>query len=239
MSQRFGGAMGKHYNYTIKDLPEDERPREKLYKYGIEALSNAELLAIIIRTGNKHDTALGLSQRILSIDKNGLKYLAEVSLDELTSVNGIGKCKAAQVLAAVELGKRIATSFNDKKIKISSPQDVSNLVMEEMRYLKKEHFRIIMLDTKNNILTISNISIGSLNASIVHPREVFKEAIRRSSASIILVHNHPSGEPTPSKEDISITKRLIESGKILGISVLDHIVIGDGCYFSFKEQNIL
>ncbi|RKD33200.1 RadC family protein [Thermohalobacter berrensis] len=231
--------MKKDINYTIKDLPEEERPREKLCKYGPKVLSNAELLAIIIRTGNKNDTAIELSQKLLSIDKRGLELFVDSSLEELTSVKGIGKCKAAQILAAVELGKRISCSSNKNRIKITSPLDVANLLMEEMKYLKKEFFKIIMLDVKNYIITIEDISIGSLSSSIVHPREVFKNAIKRSSSSIILIHNHPSGDPSPSKEDISITKRLVEGGKILGINVLDHIIIGNGKYISLKEKDII
>lgn len=231
--------MGDNYNYTIKDLPVEERPREKLYKCGPKALSNSELLAIIIRTGNKENTAIELSNRILSIDKKGLRFLANSSLNDLISLKGIGKCKAAQILAAVELGKRISGLSESLKPKITSPSDVSRILMEEMRYLEKEYFKILILDTKNQVISIENISVGSLNSSIVHPREVFREAIKKSSASIILVHNHPSGDPTPSGEDINITKRLIEGGKILGIEVLDHIIIGDGKYLSFKEKQII
>lgn len=231
--------MNSDLNYTIKDLPEEERPREKLYRYGSKALSNPELLAIIIRTGSKEETAIEISQRLLAMDKRGLALLADISFEELTSIRGIGKCKAAQILAAIELGKRISIACNMEKIKITSPLDVVNVLMEEMRYLKREHFKVVLLDTKNQIISIENVSIGNLNSSIVHPREVFKIAIRRSSASMILVHNHPSGDPTPSSEDISITKRLLESGKILGISILDHIIIGNKTYVSLKEKNII
>ncbi|WP_427338974.1 RadC family protein [Caloranaerobacter sp. DY30410] len=231
--------MGGVDNYTIKDLPEEERPREKLFKFGPKALSNSELLAIIIRTGNRKYTAIELSQRILSMDKSGLRYLTELTFEELTQLNGIGKCKAAQIIAAIELGKRLSSFNAESRIKVTCPHDVVNILMEEMRYLKKEYFKTILLDTKNNIIAIENTSIGSLNSSIVHPREVFKEAIKRSSASIIIVHNHPSGDPTPSKEDINITKRLVEGGKILGIDLLDHIIIGDGKYVSLKEKNII
>ncbi|MGF7056501.1 RadC family protein [Brassicibacter mesophilus] len=231
--------MGKEFNYTIKDLPKDERPREKLYKYGANALSNSELLAIIIRTGNKDSTAIDICQRLLASDKNGISFLAESSIEEITKIKGIGKCKAAQILASVELGKRILTSVDKDRIRITSPQDVANVFMDDMKNLKKEYFKILMLDTKNQIIGMENISIGSLNSSIVHPREVFKEAIRRSSASIILAHNHPSGDPSPSREDINITKRLMEGGEILGIRVLDHIIIGNNIFVSFKEKNII
>ncbi len=231
--------MGDECRYTIKDLPLSERPREKLRKYSSKALSNAELLAIIIRTGNKRHTAIEVAQRVLSIDKLGLSFLSDCTLEQLTQIEGIGICKAAQILSAVELGKRISVSNIENKIKVTSPLDITNLLMEEMKYLKKEYFKIVMLDTKNKIISIKNVSIGSLNSSIVHPREVYKEAIKRSSASIILVHNHPSGDPTPSKEDINITKRLVECGNILGIKVLDHIILGRNRYISLKEEDVI
>lgn len=231
--------MEREINYTIKDLPPDERPREKISKYGVKALSNSELLAVIIRTGNRSQTAIEMSQGLLSIHGKGLISLADMTFEELTSIKGVGGCKAAQIMASIELGKRLAASSKNNKIKITSPLDASNLLMEEMRYLKKELFKILLLDTKNNIISIEDISMGTLNSSIVHPREVFSVAIRRSSASIILAHNHPSGDPTPSKEDISITNRLIESGEIVGIKVLDHIIIGDGKFISLKESDII
>ena len=231
--------MKDKFSYTIKDLPEDERPREKLYKYGVRSLSNSELLAIIIRAGSREKTAIELCQRLLASDKDGISFLSDASIEEITKIKGLGKCKAAQILAAVEIGNRIKASKDGNKIRIESPRDVSNVLMDEMKILKKEYFKIVMLNTKNQIIGIENISIGSLNSSIVHPREVFKEAIKRSSASIILAHNHPSGDPTPSKEDINITKRLIEGGEILGIKVLDHIIIGNNIYVSLKERDII
>ncbi len=231
--------MERNFSYTIKDLPEDERPREKLYKYGPKALSNTELLAIIIRTGNKENTAIEISQKLLAGKKEGISFLSDTSLQEITKVKGIGECKAAQILAAVELGKRVMSSTYKDKMKVTSPSDIADILMLDMAHLKKEHFKIVMLDTKNQIIGIEDISIGSLNSSIVHPREVYKEAIARSSASIILVHNHPSGDPTPSKEDIAITRRLAEGGDILGIKVLDHIIVGSNKYLSLKEKDII
>lgn len=234
-----GEKLSINQSYTIKDLPLNERPREKLYRYGVKSLSNAELIAVIIRTGNKGDTAIQLAERIISLDDRGIGFLSDATIEELTNVKGIGNCKAAQLLAAIELGKRISAHKNEDNVRISSPNDIADLLMEEMRYLKKEYFKIAILDTKNQIITIENISIGNLNSSIVHPREVFNMAIKRSANSIILVHNHPSGDPTPSSEDINITNRLIEAGNILGIRVLDHIIIGDNRYISFKERNII
>lgn len=224
--------------YTIKDLPLNERPREKLSKYGVRSLSNAELIAVIIRTGQRDDTAIDLANRILSIDSSGIAFLKDASIEELKTIKGIGDCKAAQIQAAIELGKRISSN-RGKKIKVDSPLVLVDLLMEKMRYLKKEHFKIAILDTKNQIISIERISVGNLNASIVHPREVFNIAIRRSANAIILIHNHPSGDPAPSTEDINITNRLIEAGSIIGIKVLDHIIIGDDNYVSFKQRNII
>ncbi|KNF09462.1 hypothetical protein CLPU_3c02410 [Gottschalkia purinilytica] len=231
--------MKESLRYTMKSLPEEERPREKLYKYGVKSLSNPELLSIIIRTGSKEYSAIELSNRLLSIDKQGISFLSDSSIEEITKVKGIGKCKAAQILAAIELGKRVLISSSIDQKKITSPLDVVNFLITDMQHLKKEYFKVIMLDTKNKIIGIDDVSVGSLNSSIVHPREVFKEAVKRSSASMILTHNHPSGDPSPSKEDINVTKRLLECGQILGISILDHIVIGKNTYFSFREENIL
>lgn len=226
-------------NYTIKSIPLDERPQEKLFKFGANSLSNSELIAIIIRTGNKEENAIKLAQNILNEDGKGLKNIAEGTLQKyIQNYKGISVVKAAQLLAVAELSKRISAFKNDK-IKISSPNDAAVVMMEEMRYYKKEYFKIILLDTKNNIIKIAEISVGSLNSSIVHPREVFKEAISNASSSTILIHNHPSGESEPSHEDIILTNRLVECGKILGINVIDHLIIGDGNFFSFKEEGLI
>lgn len=234
-----GNNLELKRNYTIKELPITERPREKLYNYGPKALSNEELLAIIIRTGNKEDTAIDLARRLLSKDDRGLVSLRDTTIQELMETKGIGKCKAAQILAAIEIGKRINYLDALSKVKISEPSTIANLYMDEMRYLQKEHFRVVLLDTKNQIIVTEEISVGTLNASIVHPRDVFRAAIKRNANSIILIHNHPSGDPTPSNEDINITKRLLEAGNLIGIKVLDHIIIGDNKYISFREKNII
>jgi DNA repair protein RadC len=225
-------------NYTIKSMPRDERPQEKLLKYGANTLSDSELIAVIIRTGNKDENAVMLAQRVLKEDGKGLRNIAESTEEILRAYKGINDVKTAQLLAVAELSKRISTLKIDK-IKISSPGDAAVVMMEEMRYYKKEYFKIILLDTKNNIKKVSQISVGSLNSSIVHPREVFYEAVACSCSSIILVHNHPSGETEPSHEDIVLTNRLDECGKILGIKVLDHIIIGDGVFYSFKEEGLI
>lgn len=226
-------------NYRrLKDLPEDLMPRERLHQLGPEALSNKEMLAILLRTGSKGENVLELAERMLT-ESGGLTGLARYTVHELEQVYGVGPAKAAQVKAALELGKRSVCLGPSIKPVINSPSDVADLVMEEMRGLDREHFRIMHLSTRNNVLGISPVSVGSLNSSIVHPRECFKEAIRRNANTIILLHNHPSGDPAPSREDLDITRRLVEGGKILGIEVMDHVIIGEKCYVSLKEQGVL
>jgi DNA repair protein RadC len=225
----------------MKDLPLEERPYEKMEKYGSGVLSDAELLAIIIRTGGKDDTSVGVAQKLIKecVEDGGIKALNDISLEELKNIKGIGRVKAIQIKAVVELTKRFSSFKQEDKTYINCPWDISKFLMEEMRYLKQEHFRIILLNVKNEVVKCLKVSIGTLNSSLVHPRDVFSEPIRCKCASIILVHNHPSGDPNPSEEDINITKRLIEAGRILGINVLDHIIIGDGKYISFKERGII
>ncbi len=225
-------------NYTISKIPKDERPREKLLRHGADTLTNSELLAIVIGFGSKKDSAITLSQKIIYNNNKGLLNIAEANADILKSFNGINDAKAAKILAVAELSKRISREKVDKT-KITSPQNVSALLLEEMRYLKKEVFKTVLLDTKNNIISINDVSVGCLDSTVVHPREVFVDAIKNSSSAIILVHNHPSGEVEPSSEDINITDRIIECGKIIGIRVLDHIIIGDGNYLSFKEHGYM
>ncbi len=226
------------YRLTIKEMPEDERPREKLIKYGAENLSNAELLALIIRVGNKSRTAVELSQDIYN-KFGGLKALNYLTINQLKKMKGIGTAKAVQIRSVVELSKRIASLNREEKDLIKSPKDAAQILMPELRYLTQEVFKIILLDIKNQIITIPMISKGGLSSSIVHPREVFKEAIKHSSAAMILIHNHPSGIPEPSRDDINITKKLIDAGKIVGIDVLDHIIIGDGIFVSMKEKGFI
>lgn len=222
---------------TIKNLPEEERPRERLARHGASVLSNAELLAILLRTGTREESAISLAHRIL-VQEQGLRYLADSNVEQLSAINGIGKAKAAQIKAAIELGKRLAAFEPGADKPLKCPQDVAALLMEEMRYLKKEHMKLVLLNVKCNLISVEEISVGSLNASIVHPREVFNPAIRKSSASIIMVHNHPSGDPSPSSEDVSITARIAEAGKLIGIELVDHIIIGDGKYISMKEKGL-
>lgn len=225
-------------NYKIKDLPQNERPREKLLRYGPEALSNSELLAVILRSGTKDENVLHLSGRII-IESGGINGLLTSCGDDFMKLKGIGSAKAAQLLALGEISKRFRAFKSGNEYKIKTPLDAADYVMEEMRVLKKEHLKVIMLNTKNVVIGTKDISVGSLNSSIVHPREVFSIAIKKSAASIVVIHNHPSGDPAPSKEDINVTYRLKESGKILGIEVIDHIIIGDRKYISLKEKGIL
>jgi DNA repair protein RadC len=224
----------------MKDLPDSERPYERLQKYGAHVLSNSELLAIIIKTGTKDETSVEMAQKLLKMDNEsvGLSFLHNISLEQLKKVKGIGNVKAIQIKAVMELAKRISSTFNNERVVIKTPTDVSGHLMEEMRYLKQEELRTLLLNTKNCILKSCTIAIGGLNVSAVESREVFNEAIKAGSASIILVHNHPSGDPAPSKEDIAFTKRIAEGGEILGIKVLDHIIIGNGIFVSLKERGI-
>lgn len=222
----------------VKDIPRDERPRERMIRYGAESLSNAELLAILLRTGSSNESVVQLANKILAELKN-LQNFYDVTIEELTKIKGIGPAKAVQIKAAIEFGKRIFKYAPLDKIKIRSPKDVADYLMEDMRYLKQERFLVLLLDTKNQVLGKEEISLGTLNSSIVHPREVFKPAIKKSVSAIILVHNHPSGDPTPSREDIEVTKRMEEAGEILGIDVLDHIIIGDLTYVSLKEKGLI
>lgn len=219
----------------IRDFPKDDRPRERLIKDGPKSLSTQELLAIVLRTGTKNESVLQISNQLL-FKFDGLRLLMNASIEEISNIKGIGEAKAAQLLAAFELGKRINRLQYEDRFIIKSPEDCANFMMDEMRFLEQEHFICLYLNTKNQIIARETIFKGSLNASIVHPREVFKEAFRRSASSIICLHNHPSGDPTPSREDIEVTKRLVECGKIIGIELLDHIIIGEHKYVSLKEK---
>ena len=228
-------------NNSIKviDIPEEERPIEKLLMNGPETLSNPELLAIILRSGTRGENIISLSTRILA-EFNGLDGLLEAGLNEITSIKGIKNIKASQIMAIGELVKRInRLDLIKERNRIASPRDIAEVIMKDMVLLKQEVLKLIMLDTKNNIIGIKDVFKGSLNTSIVHPREIFKEALKKSSSSIIICHNHPSGDPTPSKEDINITIRLKECGKIMGIDLLDHLIIGNNKYISLKEKGII
>ena len=231
-----------YLNHTsLKEMPEDDRPQEKMMRFGAKSLSNAELIAVIIRTGTREATSVEVGRKIMQYLDNDLSYFHQVDVLELQrnkNLAGIGIVKACQIKAAIELGLRIKQK-DMIDVKITSPQDIADLLMEEMQYLKQECFKIILLDTKNKVIKVEGISVGILNASLVHPREVFVKAIRQHSAAIVLAHNHPSGDPEPSAEDKNITKRLCDAGELLGIAVLDHIIIGRGTYLSFKQEKLI
>ncbi len=208
-------------------------------KHGVEALSAQELIALILGRGVKNESVVITAQKLLS-HFGGLKKLAMASIEELTGIKGIGPAKAAQIKAAFELGKRLDNYPDEsKKITIKSPADVIQAVKLQQKGKKKEHFLALSLDTRNHLINTYQISIGSLDSSIAHPREVFKEAISATAASVILAHNHPSGDPTPSEEDIKLTKRLTQAGEIIGIEILDHIIICDKAHLSMKAKNII
>jgi len=224
------------YKVRIKDIPKDERPRERLIKHGPSSLSNAELLSIIMGTGNKKENALLLSTRLLT--NYTLRELSEITIGELKGISGIKNAKACRILAAVEIGKRIV-SHKDSKRSINSPEDIADMLMPEMRRLRKECLKGIHLDSKCGIIKEEVLSIGGLSTNTIFPREVFRTSIIHSAAAIILVHNHPSGDPEPSEEDIEFTRRIAEAGRLIGIELLDHIIIGDGRYVSMKERGII
>lgn len=225
-------------NVTIKDLPADERPRERLVKYGPEVLSDAELLAIILRVGTADCSAVGLSQRMLA-EFEGLKGIATASVEDLSRVKGLGLAKGAQIKAMVELGKRLAASIGNSKAKIQNASDAAAILAPALRDEPQEHFRVLLLNTRHEVLKLRSITIGGLDSSIIEPRDLFREAMSANSAAIIVAHNHPSGDPTPSREDIAVTRRLYECGRLLGIEVLDHIIIGDGRWVSLKERGLM
>lgn len=223
---------------NIKDLDVNERPMEKMIMLGPECLTNHELLAILIGTGSKYRNALDLSRYILNevFLRNELLF---ASVEELMQVNGIGVSKATRVLAGLELGRRLGMIDTYERISYNNPETVAEYFYHYYKHSTTEEFVIMILDSKNKLIALDTISVGTINSTLVHPREVFKNAIKRSANSIILVHNHPSGDPNPSNEDIAISKRLREVGEIVGIKVLDHIIIGANRHVSLKEKNIL
>lgn len=219
---------------TIKDLPLEERPRERLVQFGPEHLSNAELIAIILRTGSANRSAVDLGKELLATYKD-LRGIAKASLAELADQTGIGQAKAVQLKAAFELGRRVLTSNPFQLPSIRKPDDAYDLLKASFQDLDREHFKVVHLNTKNQVLKVETTAVGILSSSPVHPREVFKEAVKMSSAGLILAHNHPSGDPTPSQDDLLLTKRLYEAGEILGIRIIDHLILGDNRYLSLKE----
>ena len=232
----------------IKLLPETERPYEKLEIHGEKMLSNAELLAIIIKSGTKENTSVELANKILMMGNNKnlqeddslLQYLQNVSIEELMSIKGIGKVKAIQIKAVCELARRMSTPINKKKVKVNCSQDAAELFMDELRFEKVEYAKLLLLNSKNYVVKIVDVSKGGTNSAVVEPKEILQEAIKSSSPRMILVHNHPSGDATPSVADIELTRRLYSAANIVGVQLLDHIVIGDRCYTSiFSRERIV
>jgi DNA repair protein RadC len=218
-------------------MPTGERPRERLQHYGPEALSTAELMAILLRTGSPGENVLALATHLL-VQFGGLGGLVKASFSELSAVKGVGQAKAAQLKAGLEIGRRLLIAAPDERPQITSPADAANLLMLEMGHLEQEHLRVLLLDTKNRVLASPTVYKGNVNTSVVRIAELFREAIRHNSTGLILAHNHPSGDPTPSPEDVRITRQIVESGKLLDIDVLDHLIIGQGRYISLKERGL-
>jgi DNA repair protein RadC len=226
-------------NYTVKDWPDEERPRERLVKHGVDCLTDAELLGIILVKGYQGKTSVEVAKKDLLSETKTLRKLDSLSFTEVKSFKGIGLAKFAQIKAALEIGKRLLRETNLPKKKIHNAADLVNYYGPCMRDLKKEKFKAILLDVKNKIIKDIDVSVGSLSESIVHPREVLKEIIKESAASVIFIHNHPSGESNPSKNDLDITERLASACELVGVKVLDHIILGEDNYFSFAQEGLL
>ncbi len=225
------------YFISVKDMPASEQPRERLRDYGPHALSDAELLAILLRVGVQGMNVIQLAQMLLR-DHGGWRGLQQIAFADLCKVHGMGAAKAAHVKAAIEIGRRLLLAAPEERLQITSPADVAGLLQLEMGHLDKEHLRTVILNTKNHVLKIETVTIGSLNSAGVRIAEVFREPIKLNAAAIIVVHNHPSGDPTPSPDDILLTKQLIQAGQLLDIDVLDHLVIGQARWVSMRERKL-
>ena len=225
-------------SYTMHDLPKSERPRERLQKVGVDNLSLQELLALVIEKGTKDLNVMSVAQNLLSHFGN-LKNIKEASLNELKEVDGIGFATASKIKAALKLGEKEIGEYREPGEKIKTTEDVYNLLKNDFRDRKREHFKIISLDSRNKLINVDNVSVGTVDASLAHPREIFRPAIKNSAVNIILSHNHPSGDPKPSQSDIKITKDMKEAGKLIGIRVLDHIIITNNQTFSFRDKNYI
>lgn len=220
----------------LKEFPIESLPREKLSKFGVKNLSDYELIAIILGSGNKKESVLEIASKLIL--KYDLKKISSLNLTTLQNENGIGKVNASKILASIELGKRANSQKIENSKKISCAKEIAEIFIPDMNFLESENFRVVFLDSKNKIINSRVIFIGTLNESVVHPREIFKSAILENSANIILIHNHPSGDLTPSEEDIKTTKELIKAGEIVGIKVLDHLIVGNNSFFSFFEEGL-
>ena len=226
-----------NYTPTIRELPSNLRPRERMIYAGANALNTAELLAIILRVGVSGENVIRMAERLL-MQFDGMSGLARASIDDLCQVHGVGEAKAVQIKAALELGKRLLVAAPQERAQVRMPTDVANLLMMEMGLLEKEHLRTVLLDTKNYVMRIPTIYTGSVNTTVVRVSEIFREAIRANSTSMILAHNHPSGDPTPSPDDVRITEMIVDAGRLLDIEVLDHLVIGRNKFVSMKERGL-
>ncbi|CUS02697.2 conserved protein of unknown function [Candidatus Promineifilum breve] len=225
------------YVPMIRDMAEYDRPRERLIKVGAEVLSTAELLAIVLRNGSQGENVLRLAERLLAQFDN-LPGLARATITELTEAHGVGPAKAAEIKAAMELGRRLVAASPEERPHVSTPDDAFHLLKSEMMFLDQEHLRLILLDTRNRVLRTPTIYVGSLNTSVIRVGELFRAAIRENAAAFIIAHNHPSGDPSPSPEDINVTRQIVQAGKLLDVDVLDHIVIGRNRYVSLKQRGL-
>ncbi|NMA93096.1 MAG: DNA repair protein RadC [Clostridiales bacterium] len=240
MKRGYANSCGQDRNaFSLKELPASERPREKIMNCGVQSLSNAELLAVLISSGVKGESALALAGRLLALESGRIGSFAVYQPEEFMKVQGIGVAKACVISAAIELGKRVACSPPGEKVCLDSPSKVAAFFMPRMRYLKKEHLKLALINVKNELIMEDDISKGGISSSSAQPREVFASAVRRGAYAVILVHNHPSGDPTPSDADIRITRQLSEAGKVLGIRVVDHVIVGDGSWVSMAKEGLI
>ena len=223
--------------YRIMDLHESDRPRERLASLGPQALTNAELMAILLRVGVKGESAVAVGQRLLN-NFSGLRGLHSAPFADLKKQHGLGDAKAAQIKAAIELGRRLTLESPEERATINSPADAAALVLYEMSALEQEHLRVTLLDRRNRVVEIVEVYKGSVNSSQVRIGEVFKEAVRKNASAVIVIHNHPSGDPTPSPDDVAVTRAIVQAGKLLDVEVLDHLVIGQGRWVSLKERGL-
>ena len=228
---------GVEYALMMRDMAERNRPRERLMQVGPKAVSTSELLAIILRTGVGGENVLHLAERLLVTFKD-LPGLARASIAELMDIKGVGEAKAVEIKAALEIGRRLLASAPEERPRVVSPSDAANLLMSEMTFLEKEHLRLILLDTRNRVLATPTIYVGSLNTSVIRIGELFRAAIKENAAAFIIAHNHPSGDPSPSPEDINVTRQIAQAGKLLDVDVLDHIIIGRQRFVSLKERGL-
>lgn len=228
-------------NSTIKEMYRDERPYEKCEQYGAEMLTDVELLAVLLRTGTRGENSLQLARRLLHTDYigEGVLSLCKWNREKLVQIKGIGKVKAVQILCLVELSKRMSKAAASGGLRFSAPETIARYYMEDMRHRDREVLKLVLLNAKSRLIGECDISTGTVNMALISPRELYVEALRRGAVSIILLHNHPSGDPAPSREDILITRRVHEAGRLIGVELLDHIVIGDNCFVSMREKGFI